>query len=310
MRNSAEFAGTGLAGRGNSPESTPGGVARRRVSRAPTVFSPTGRSPRDHVCWPFRLHEDLTAVACAYVAEGLARQERVAYVSEGGPVELRHDLERIPRLAEHVDRGQLQLMPMHTLPASDSSVDPAMELPLLARMTGEALAAGYRGLRMLTNATVRVRDPVRRAQQVRYEHLIDQFCLEHPLTMLCAYDATALRNSAVAELACVHALAHEDLSPFRLHAALSADVALAGSVDLFCTDQLEQALQRIGVAASGATVVVDATELEFIDVRGLLTLDRHAAANDAIIVLRSPPAIVARLLKLVDLIALRVEDRP
>ena len=75
-------------------------------------------------------------------------------------------------------------------------------------------------------------------------------------------------------------------------------------------DQLEQALQRIGLAASGGTVVIDATELEFIDVRGLLTLDRHAAANDTIIVLRSPPAVVTRVLKLVDLIALRVEDRP
>jgi hypothetical protein len=112
-------------------------------------------------------------------------------------------------------------------------------------------------------------DPARRARQVRYEHLIDQLCLKHPVTMMCAYDAAALGNSAVAELACVHALAHGGLSPFQVHAALSADAALASEVDLLSTDQREQALQRIGLAERGGTVVIDATNLAFIDIRGL-----------------------------------------
>jgi anti-anti-sigma regulatory factor len=176
-------------------------------------------------------------------------------------------------------------------------------------MTENALAAGYRAFRVFAHRTSRVKDPAQRAQQVRYEHLIDRFCLEHPLTMLCAYDAAVLGNSAVAELACVHAFAHEELSPFQVRAARSADAALAGNVDVFCTDQLEQALQRIGIAASGGGVVIDATNLEFIDVRGLLTLNRYAAANDVVMVLRSPPTLVTRLLTLVDLMALRVETR-
>jgi anti-anti-sigma regulatory factor len=246
-------------------------------------------------------------MAQAFVAEGLAAQERVAYVGEGGPDELRRDLDGVPALDDDLDGGRLQLIPINTLPASDASVDPVVELPLLAAMTETALAAGYRALRVFARATRRVRDPARRAQHVRYEHLIDQFCLEHPLTMFCAYDAAVLGNSAVAELACVHALVHEALSPFRLSASRSADAALAGNVDVFCTDQLEQALERVGVAASGGTVVIDAAGLEFIDARGLLTLDRHAAASNAIVVLRSPPTVVTRLSKLVDLIALRFE---
>ena len=89
----------------------------------------------------------------------------------------------------------------------------------------------------------------------------------------------------------------------------TADGTLAGEIDVFCTDQLEQALQRIGVGACGGKVVIDAADLKFIDIRGLLTLDRHAAANDAILVLRSPPAVVTRLLTVVDLIAVRAEGR-
>lgn len=279
----------------------------RTVSKPWTMRSPIGRRPGDHVCWPFR--RDADAVAVAYVAEGLAGQERVAYVSEGGPDKLRHDLTGVPALDDELDRGRLLLLPSNTLPARDSSIDPAAELPLLAAMTENALAAGYRAFRVFAHLTSRVKDPAQRAQQVRYEHLIDRFCLEHPLTMLCAYDAAVLGNSAVAELACVHAFAHEELSPFQVRAARSADAALAGNVDVFCTDQLEQALQRIGIAASGGGVVIDATNLEFIDVRGLLTLDRYAAANDVVMVLRSPPTLVTRLLTLVDLIALRVETR-
>jgi len=94
--------------------------------------------------------------------------------------------------------------------------------------------------------------------------------------MLCAYDAAALDARAAAELVCVHALAHGDLSPFQIHATSGADAALAGEVDVFCANQLEQALQRIGVGACGGKVVIDAADLKFIDIRGLLTPDRHA----------------------------------
>ena len=88
------------------------------------------------------------------------------------------------------------------------------------------------------------------------------------------------------------------------------DSALAGEIDVSCADQLEQALQRIGLGACGGKVVIDAADLKFIDIRGLLTLDRHAAANEAILVLRSPPTVVTRLLTVVDVIAVRAEGRP
>ena len=273
------------------------------------AWSPIGRSAGDHVCWPFRGHDAMTAVARPYVSEGLARGERVAYVADRAASELRQDLDGLPGLDEHVERGRLQLVPVATLPAADPS-DPDAELVVLAEMTAQALNGGYAGLRMFADGTDRALDPVRRARQVRYEHLIDRFCLEHALTMLCAYDAAELGNSAVAELVCVHALAHGDLSPFQVHAAPTADAGLAGEIDVFCADQLEQALQRIGVGACGGKVVIDAADLKFIDIRGLLTLDRHAAANDAILVLRSPPAVVTRLLTVVDLIAVRAEGRP
>ena len=84
-------------------------------------------------------------------------------------------------------------------------------------------------------------------------------------------------------------------------------MALAGSVDTFCVTRLVETLQRIGIPPPGGLAVLDATDLEFIDFRALIELDRCASRHDATLVLRSPPAVVPQLMELVDLYAVRVE---
>jgi hypothetical protein len=153
---------------------------------------------------------------------------------------------------------------------------------------------------------VRVVDPRRRDRIVRYEHLIDQFCLDHAFTRLCAFDAVALGNEVLAELGCVHTLTRGELSPFQLCAARGVDAALVGSVDAFSVDLLVQALRRIGMPRPGSTAVLDTRGLEFVDVRALRELDRHAARVGAPLVWRSPPPLVSRLVELLDVRAIRV----
>ena len=143
---------------------------------------------------------------------------------------------------------------------------------------------------------------------MHFEHLIDRFCLDHAFTRLCAFDATALGKGLLAELGCVHTLTHGELSPFQLCAARHADAALVGSVDAFSIAQLLEALRRIGVPPSGGQAVLEATDLEFIDVRALRDLDRHAADAGATLVLRSPPKFVLRLMELLGVRAVRVEQ--
>jgi len=111
----------------------------------------------------------------------------------------------------------------------------------------------------------------------------------------------------LAELGCVHTLTRGELSPFQLCAARGADAALVGSVDAFSIAQLLEALRRIGVPHPGGQAVLDATALEFVDVRALRELNHHAADTGAIILLRSPPNPVPKLLEMMDLRALRPE---
>jgi hypothetical protein len=197
------------------------------------VQSPMGRSVGDHVCWPFRDRSELAVVARAFLLEGLERDERVAYVGQGRSRDLQHDLVGVPGLQGCLDRGQVQVADIATMPASDPSTDPVDELIDLAAMTRDSLDAGYTGLRVVANGTLRVIDPRRRDRIVHFEHLIDRFCLDHAFTRLCAFDATVLGDGLLAELGCVHTLTHGELSPFQLCAARHADAALVGSVDAF-----------------------------------------------------------------------------
>jgi hypothetical protein len=115
------------------------------------VQSPMGRSVGDHVCWPFRDRGELAVVARAFLLEGLGRDERVAYVGQGHSRDLRYDLVGVPGLQRCLDRGQLRVADIATMPASDPLTDPVDELIDLAAMTQDALDAGYTGLRMMAN---------------------------------------------------------------------------------------------------------------------------------------------------------------
>jgi hypothetical protein len=273
--------------------------------------SSTGPSRADHVCWPFHHHDELIAVARRYVAEGLARHERVVgYLSEEHLPDMEEQLAGLERLDECVARGQLQLQSIGALGRMDQPVDPPQGLSTLTRVIRESLKAGFTGLRMFGDMTLRMADPARRAEFVHYEHLADRFCLDHAYTALCAYDRHVLGDAAVAEVACVHPMAHGGLSPFQLSATGRADVALAGSVDTFSMVGLLTALQRIRVPTFGVEASVDVAALEFIDHRALVALDQHVVRHRTTLVLQSAPSIVARLVELIPLRAVRLEDMP
>ena len=104
----------------------------------------------------------------------------------------------------------------------------------------------------------------------------------------------------------MHSLTRCELSPSPLRAAREADAALVGSVDALSVDLLVEALRRTGLPRPGRGMVLDAADLECIDVRAMRELDPHAARVGVTLGLRSPPTLVPRLLQLLDLPAIRV----
>jgi len=253
------------------------------------------------VCWPFHGADHAADLARVFVADGLARGERVVFCGHGGPEELRQDLVGIDGLADLVVREQLLLLDVDSLPGTQPAQHPATELQLIAAMTREALAAGHVGLRVVIDGSSRVADPLRREQYVYYEHLLDLFCLTEACTWVCLFDTDVLGDDVVRELACVHSFTYGNSAPFQLRASRDADFSLTGAVDHFSAHCFTEVLRRITEHTGEDHLVIDATCLEFVDHRALVELERYAEEHDATVVLRSASRVIARLSEVLDL---------
>ncbi|WNB87045.1 hypothetical protein [Cellulomonas sp. ATA003] len=118
----------------------------------------TGLSPGDHVCWPFHGMAGLVPAAGDYVVEGLRRRERVTYCRLGpGGIRYGH-VSDADEVGSSAAADAPVLVRLESDPAWQPSADPT---EYLGSMVGAALADGYTGLRLLTDATDLAEDSAR-----------------------------------------------------------------------------------------------------------------------------------------------------
>jgi ABC-type transporter Mla MlaB component len=186
---------------------------------------------------------------------------------------------------------------------SGGVVDAAASVEARVAACRAAVEAGYSGSRVIVDAAAVALTPSARDAFARYEYLLDRAMVDVPFSALCAYDVQRMGAAAVAEMAALHPLVNPRASRIRLYKADRADFGLAGEIDMACHAQLDAILSRVLdlAQAHAGGVSVDATELSFVDHRGLLLLERHAAATGRHIILRSPPALVRRLAEWLEL---------
>jgi anti-anti-sigma regulatory factor len=263
----------------------------------------TGRSLGEHMCLPFRGTDELVAAALGYVAEGLHRHERVSFcriAPDGMQHAIVSDLAQVGRSA---DADLPVLLPLSPEPGWAPSTSP---IPVFGRMTEAAVADGYAGLRVLTDATEIVRDPDSRPWWVRGEHLIDRYGPVHPLTVVCGYDVELVGEEILTEVACLHALTAGVPSPFLLR-AVGGGLALVGEVDRTSAVNLYHAL--MGIAADlSRPVVLDLSEHEFIDHSALAALDRAARRLGTRIELVGASPLTACLVDVLGLTGVTVRE--
>ena len=143
----------------------------------------------------------------------------------------------------------------------------------------------------------------------RFEHLFDREMCVRPASALCAYDVGELGSTAVAELACLHPLANPGSAPFQLHAERDVDFALAGDIDLACDELFATTVRRVVPLSCGPELVVEGRAMEFIDHRRLLLLIEATQRAGATVVLRNAPGTAARVIEILQLAGVRVEER-
>jgi MEDS: MEthanogen/methylotroph, DcmR Sensory domain len=266
-----------------------------------------GRS-HTHLCRVFDDPAEFRAVAIDFLADGLARGNRVRYVAEGDVATLRAHLAPLDRLPQAHRPDAVEVISVNdTYAGTDACVDTDTQVGAYAADTRAALADGFTGFRVAADATLLVRTPAQLDAFARYEHRVDRYMAGAPFSALCGYHRPALGDDVVTELACLHPAGSGERAPFRVHAVRDADVAVSGELDLTTVDLFATTMDRVGLHDAPPDVVVDATGLAFADHRNLLVLEQLARRHERSVVLRTgrrwPELLVAAL----ELSRVRVE---
>jgi anti-anti-sigma regulatory factor len=247
--------------------------------------------PHDHVCCGFDDLTEFRTAALAFLDAGLGLGHRVWYVGESG--------DGVHDALSGARPGAVQLVSVATQYATGAGVAPNEQVETYATATRNALAAGFTGLRVATDVTAMVRTPARLDAFARYEHQADQLMARTPFSAMCAYDRTVLGPDALTQLVTMHPLTTE-AAAFQLHASSRLDcaAAISGELDVASAELLALALDRAELRPTGGELVLDATELTFIDRRSLGLLAEYARDLDATLVLRTDQHVPHRLTQL------------
>ncbi|MDG4801888.1 MEDS domain-containing protein [Micromonospora sp. WMMD980] len=260
-----------------------------------------------HACLVYDDPAALHARTVEQVGLGLAAGEQVWLFGPEQPDAVARRLASVPGFADAWRRGTVRLFRVGEAYRHDEAVDPRSQVRAYARATTEALAAGHTGLRVLAEATDLVRTAAQREAFARYEHRVDHWIRHRPMSAVCAYDRRVLGDAAIAELACLHPETNAEV-PFRLHSGGDgAAAALAGELDAAGEHLFAVALERADPQPVAGRLVLDATNLRFVDHRALLLLRDHARRRGAVAVLRTRRPAPARLIELLGLTDVRVE---
>ena len=263
----------------------------------------------DHLCWPFDGYEEFRRDALAFLADGAQLGQRLLYTADRPHDELQRDvLAWLPDAETLLTSGGLVIESLLDAYANSSVTDPGAQAAAYVALTGDAVAAGYTGLRVAADATLLVTDADAREAFVRYEHLIDRAMVEVPFTAMCGYDRSRLTPEAVNELASVHPHRPSGSSTFALFNG-DCGLLLTGDVDAAVDPIFAASVDRVIDTIDGDTIDIDCSRLDFLDSRGLQVLDEAAAASRLLVRLERPPPSTERLIELLDPLSVSIASR-
>jgi anti-anti-sigma regulatory factor len=249
------------------------------------------------VCCLYDDVEEFRRRLTAFFAAGLRAGCRVAYAGLGGAEGSRADLAGLRDLDRRLADGSVQILSLQGVYGDAHPVDPDRVVGRYAAATEQALADGFQGLWVGADGSELVRSPAHLDAMARYEFLADRYMAGHALSALCGYRLD-LGNETVNELALLHAAGSSGGTGFTLFGCPDGAVGLGGQYDPTSITVLGRLLTRIQAGADDGTVVIDMTDVEYVDHRLLRTLSTHAREQGVALSLRSPPPLAARLMEL------------
>ncbi len=263
-----------------------------REGREGVVDSAAVLGPFDHLCWAYHSKAEWADRAAEFAAAGIAVGQCVKLVGDASTADIRSDL--AGRVSSEAAGDAANAAPAEALEladffrfASDGIIDPEATVEAHWAEIDYALAAGYTGLRVISDGTPLVRTDEQRGAAARLDYLADRKMSALPASAMCGYDVEQLGPAAVAEVACMHPFISRGAAPFRLYAVDDADFGLAGIIDEATAGGLfRTALDRTDPPA-GSDLIVDARRAEHLCDLALAELDAYAASTGRTAVVRT-----------------------
>jgi hypothetical protein len=240
-----------------------------------------------HLCAVPSSDEQLWEMTAAWLAAGLASNERVTYFDDGTVDAVLERLadDGVP-VGEALTAGRLEIVPGATTRALLTGPPAHVRDAVRARIAG-ALAAGGTGWRMtgqLSHGLLGDAD----GGLAAFETALDEELAGRPARALCLYDRRRYPDYAIAELRGMHRRELTAPSIYddgllrvtrggraRLRLAGQADHSNRGTIDRLVATLLSEALRSDGAVTD---VVLDLASLRFIDVAGAVALTHGARA--------------------------------
>jgi anti-anti-sigma factor len=244
--------------------------------------SPGGCDVHDHVAWVFDKDAEWAEAATTFVAEGVARGERVYYGASGWVAERRDDLADLPDLDALLDSNALQIFDAGVIARASY----AQRETLIRSAIDQALADGCPGVRFAVDTT-NVAPGGDWDVQAGWERRSDRLCQSLAFTALCGVNRSVVGDEDIARFACVHPATggSGESRPFSLF-VVDGGLALSGELDVAAVEAVERAL-ALDEPGPGESVL-DLSRLSFVDGRGMATIagraDQVAAAGGTLLI--------------------------
>jgi ABC-type transporter Mla MlaB component len=257
--------------------------------------------PADHLCWVYEDDAAFAEAAREFLAGGLARGERLLCVGERVIEGLTAPGAR--NLSALIAEGTVEILTLAEAYEAAGPFLPEQQLAFYDAATKRALSAGYRGLRVIAEASDLAADPAQRPDLVRWEHVADDYAAHGSgFSAMCAYRAD-LGPEALGDVASVHPMVHAPVpvSSFRLFVD-GHGLVIAGSVDRSSSERLARVLAA--TAVTDDVVVLDLADLEFLDVAACRVLARWAAGladRSVTVQVTGSSALLRRMWRVLDL---------
>jgi anti-anti-sigma factor len=263
----------------------------------------------DHVCWTFDDDRERSEAMAGYVRAGLGQMQKIMYFTDSTPTSaVLGDLEAqgVP-IGAGLRSGQLTVSTSDETYLAGGRFDPVAMIGRWGREFAQASREGYTGVRAVGDMSWGHRPVPGTEHLSSYEAELNRVFSDGFAMAVCLYDRRLFSHSDLNRVASAHPgtvgpRSGRDWVPLlrMVRTCEPAGVRLIGEADLSNRDALQTMLRQLmdESATQVAPIVVDLTEVTFVDAAAARALVRAETTSEGRLRLTGASPHVARLLEL------------